>query len=322
MTAPVHVVLGGNGVVGRETLRALREHDVAAVSVGRRPAAPATATATAGDDGSESAKADHVIADLLDPAAVRRTLHGADVAYLVAGLPYSSGVWADQWPRIVDNTVAAALAEGAHLVYLDNVYAYGRVTGPMTEDTPINPAGRKGAVRAAALEQLQVASDRGLAVTIGRSADFTGPGATTSVFNGFVLDRITAGKRPTWLLDADQPHSLTATTDIGDALVVLGTDERATGRTWHLPTAPALTGRQYVELAGVPAARTAVMSSATLRFGALFATSARETLELRYQYTDPYVFDSSAFERTFGLHPTPTADVVAASLLHARSVAR
>ncbi|WP_284756683.1 NAD-dependent epimerase/dehydratase family protein [Curtobacterium sp. ME-Dv--P-122a] len=320
MTAPLHVVLGGNGVVGRETLRALREHDVAAVCVGRRPSTPATA----GNSESESANArtDHVIADLLDPTAVRRALHGADVAYLVAGLPYSSGVWADQWPRIVDNTVEAALAEGTHLVYLDNVYAYGRVSGPMTEATPINPSGRKGAVRAAALEQLRTAADRGLAVTIGRSADFTGPGATTSVFNGFVVDRIAAGKRPTWLLDADQPHSLTATTDIGDALVVLGTDDRATGRTWHLPTAPALTGRQYVELAGVPAARTAVMSSATLRFGALFNTSARETLELRYQYTDPYVFDSSAFEQTFGVHPTPTADVVAAALLHARSVTR
>ena len=320
MTAPLHVVLGGNGVVGRETLRALREHDVAAVSVGRRPSTPATA----GNNESKSADArtDHVIADLLDPTAVRRALHGADVAYLVAGLPYSSGVWADQWPRIVDNTVEAALTEGTHLVYLDNVYAYGRVSGPMTEATPINPSGRKGAVRAAALEQLRTAADRGLAVTIGRSADFTGPGATTSVFNGFVVDRIAAGKRPTWLLDADQPHSLTATTDIGDALVVLGTDDRATGRTWHLPTAPALTGRQYVELAGVPAARTAVMSSATLRFGALFNTSARETLELRYQYTDPYVFDSSAFEQTFGVHPTPTADVVAAALLHARSVTR
>ena len=45
-------------------------------------------------------------------------------------------------------------------------------------------------------------------------------------------------------------------------------------------------------------------------------------VRLRYQYTDPYVFDSSAFEQTFGVQPTPTADVVAAALLHARSVAR
>ena len=306
MTAPTHVVLGGNGIVGRETVRALVARGHTPASVGRRPAAA---------DGARS-----VTADLLDPADAARALRGAEVAYLVAGLPYSSRVWADQWPVIVGNAVDAALEHGTHLVYLDNVYAYGRVIGPMTERTPIEPSSEKGRVRAAVLDLLGDAAARGLVVTIGRSADFYGPGASTSVFNTFALDKIAAGKKATWLLDADQPHSLTYTPDIGRALAVLGTAQQARGRTWHLPTAPALTGRQYVELAAGPGAPTAVMGSTTMRIGALVNSAARETLEMSYQYTAPYVFDSAAFESTFGLRPTAPAEGIAVALAATRPV--
>jgi nucleoside-diphosphate-sugar epimerase len=305
MTAPAHVVLGGNGIIGRQTIRTLLANGLTPASVGRRAAT---------SDGAVS-----VIADLLNPADVARALRGAQVAYLVAGLPYSSRVWAEQWPVIVGNTIDAALDQGTHLVYLDNVYAYGRVDGPMTENTPINPSSRKGRVRAGALDRLDEAAARGLAVTIGRSADFYGPGASTSVFNTFALNKIAAGKTGTWLLDADQPHSLTYTPDIGRALVVLGTAEMARGRTWHLPTAAALTGRQFVQLAAGRGAPTAVMGSATLRVGALVNTAARETLEMRYQYTAPYVLDSTAFENTFGYTPTPAAEGIAAVLAETRA---
>ncbi|MCE0540849.1 NAD-dependent epimerase/dehydratase family protein [Kineosporia rhizophila] len=296
MNASQHVVLGGNGVVGRETLSALIAQGHTPASVGRRPSSV---------EGVNS-----VAADLLDSGEVARASRGAEVAYLVTGLPYSSRVWAEQWPVIVRNSIDAALEHGTHLVYLDNVYAYGHVDGAMIESTPVNPCSKKGRVRADALDLLEKAADRGLTVTIGRSANFYGPGASTSVFNTFALDKVAAGKSGTWLLNADQPHSLTYTPDIGRGLAVLGTHDEARGRTWHLPTAPALTGRRYIELAG---GQTSVMGATTLRIGALFNSSARETLEMSYQYTAPYVFSSAAFEQTFRIGPTPVEEGIAAS---------
>ena len=299
-----HVVLGGNGVVGRETVRALLERGQSPASVGRRPSPI---------DGAQS-----VIADLLDPVEVARTLRGAEVVYLTVGLPYSSRIWAEQWPKILKNTIDAALANGSHLVYFDNVYAYGPVTGPMTETTPLNPSSRKGTVRATALLALGAAAERGLGVTIARSADFYGPGASTSVFNSFALDKIAAGKPATWLFDADQPHSLTYTPDIGDALAALGSDPRGRGRTWHVPSAPALTGREYMELAAGAHVGTKVMGSSTMHMGALFSLPARETLEMAYQYTAPYVFDSRQFEATFGVTATSSTEGIAATLATSR----
>jgi nucleoside-diphosphate-sugar epimerase len=296
-----HVVLGGNGTAGRETVRALLRRGERVTSVGRRSRSP--------EDGAVSAQA-----DLLNPADVDRVLADADVAYITVGLPYSHRVWAQQWPVIIRNVVDAATAHGTHVVHLDNVYALGAVDGLMTEQSPIRPSSKKGRVRANAIEILDAARERGLAVATARSADFYGPGATTSAFNTFVIDPVAAGRSGTWLFDAHQPHSLTYSPDIGTAMAVLGTDPAAVGRVWHVPTAAALTGAQWLELAGGAGAPAKVMGRATMRIGALFNRSARETLEIAYQYERPYLFDSSAFESAFGITATPPEAGVRASL--------
>lgn len=306
-TARTHVVLGGNGAVGRETIRALVDRGEETVSVGRTP--------------SSRADVRPVTADLLVAADVDRALRGADVAYLVVGLAYRSRVWEAQWPVVIGHCIDAALTHGTHLVLFDNVYAYGAVDGPMTENLPLRPSSRKGRVRAEVLRTLDAAAaDRGLVRTVARSADFYGPGARTSVFTTFALDRIAAGKDATWFFDATQPHSLTYVPDAGDALAVLGTDDRGRGGVWHVPTGPALTGQEFVRIAGGERCRT--MSTTTMRIGALVSPAARETLEMAYQYTAPYVFDSQAFQRTFGVAPTPYDEGIATTLAAARSAAR
>jgi nucleoside-diphosphate-sugar epimerase len=305
MTIHTHVVLGGNGAAGRETVRALLRRGEAVTSVGRRrPTVDGALAETA---------------DLLSPTDASRVMAEKTVAYFTVGLPYSARVWARQWPVILRNVIDAAIQHGTHLVYLDNVYGYGEVDAPMTERTPLSPSSKKGRVRAEAIRALEHAHDeRGLQFTVGRSADFYGPGATTSAINGFVIDPVAAGRRCTWLLDARQPHSLTYTPDIGEALAILGTDPAAQGLSWHLPTAPALTGEEYVELAAGTGKQAKVMSLGTLRFGALFNSAARETLELAYQYTKPYVFDSGRFESTFHVAPTGSGDGIRATLAAAR----
>lgn len=284
----VHAVLGAGGVIGRETVAALRRRHARVISVGR--------SAGASDADVESRRA-----DLLDPEATRRAVRGADVVHLVAGLPYSSAVWERDWPVIVRNAVAAADAADARLVAFDNVYAYGRVTGPMTEDAPLRPVSRKGAVRARARELLSGLP--GVAVAV--AADFYGPGARTSVFNRFAVDPLRRGRRGAWLFDASLPHSMTYTPDIGEALAVLG--ESPEHGVWHLPTAPALTGAEYVEAAGGAPGRTRVIGRGLLRLAAVASVEARETLEMAYQYEAPYLFDSGRFERRFGPAPTPYA---------------
>jgi nucleoside-diphosphate-sugar epimerase len=251
---------------------------------------------------------------------VRAAVAGADTTYLTIGLRYRTKVWRADWPTIMGNAIEACLAHDSQLVYFDNVYCYGRTDDAMTESTPIRPSSVKGQIRAGLLRMIEAARARGLRATIARSADFYGPGASTSVFNDLAIDKVAAGKEPTWLFDSSQPHSMTYTPDIGKALAILGTDERAIGRTWHLPTAaPALTGEDYLRLATGGRLRHRTMSMSTVRLGAIFIPAARESLELSYQNTAPYIFDSSSFESTFGIAPTPYAEGIARALDYARA---
>jgi nucleoside-diphosphate-sugar epimerase len=319
MTHTQHVVLGATGVVGRETLDSLDAVGLPTLAVSRSGADPRREVFAPSHDSPSRAvrpaASASLATDLRDAASVRRALESAEVAYLTVGLPYSARVWRSDWPLVLRNTIAACVASGTHLVYFDNVYAYGATAGPMTESTEIRPSSAKGAVRASLLGMLEEAScDEGLVITVGRSADFYGPGATTSVFNSFTIDRVRADKPPTWLLDAHQPHAMTYTPDIGAALAVLGTDPRARAGVWHLPTAPALTGAEYMALATGGGSSHRTMSAVTLRLGAVFNGAAREAVEMAYQNTAPYLFDSTAYERTFGVGPTPYAEGIRATL--------
>ena len=305
-SSTTQVILGSGGAIGRALAPALAAHAAAVRCASRAPhGLPTGDTATAYV---------HHPADLLDPAAVAEAVRGASVAYLTAGLAYDTAVWRRDWPRLIDNVIAACAAAGTRLVFFDNVYAYAAASYPhMTEAAPLDPPSAKGAVRAAVLERLWRAHAAGeVEVAVARAADFYGPGIAKSVLLEVVVKRLAAGKAAQWLGDPEVPHSFTYTPDAGRHLALLGNDDRAYGESWHLPTAPApWTPRRWVEraaaLLGVPA-RLQVVPRWLWRGLALVNGDLRELYDVRQQVAGPYVFDSSKFERVFGARATGYAE--------------
>ena len=79
----------------------------------------------------------------------------------------------------MDGVIAGASAAGARVVYADNLYGYGPVDGPLTEDLPPRASGPNGRVRAVLAERLLEAHTAGtVQATIGRAADYYGPRGT------------------------------------------------------------------------------------------------------------------------------------------------
>lgn len=292
----MHTILGANGVIAHELSRAL-----ALTGEGIRQVSRAPRKVNATDEAA--------IADLLDPGATGRAVAGSDVVYLVAGLQYAAAVWQAQWPRVMGNVIDACKRHRARLVFFDNVYAYGRVDGTMTEDTPFNPCSRKGEVRARIANLLLDEMRRGgLEAMIVRAADFYGPGAVRSLTHALVFERLRAGKAPQWIGDPGRVHSFTYTADAGRALALLGRSPAAFGQTWHVPTSrEAITGAGFArlacELAGQPD-RLQVVPRWLLKALGLFMPVLRENEEMMYQLEYDYRFDSSKFEAAFGLHAT------------------
>jgi hypothetical protein len=95
------------------------------------------------------------------------------------------------------NTINACRQKGTALVCFDNVYAYGRVEGVMTEEAPYHPCSRKGEVRARIATMLIEEVKRGeLRGIIAPSADLYDPGAGLSLTHATVTQRLKSNKTP------------------------------------------------------------------------------------------------------------------------------
>jgi nucleoside-diphosphate-sugar epimerase len=291
----MHTLLGAGGVIASELVAALRGTPLRLVSRHRKPA-PA---------GVES-----VSADVCDLDRTIAAVAGSSVVYLLVGLKYDTRTWRESWPRIMGNTIEACKRTGARLVFFDNVYMYGRVEGPMTEETPFNPCSRKGEVRAEiATMLLEEIAAGGITALIARSADFYGPHARTSVVNMLVFDKLAKRQTASWLANDAVPHSFTFTPDAARALALLATTQQAWNQTWHLPTAPSPpTGKAFIGSAAeafATKARHRVLRRPLLRLVGLVNRDVRESYEMLYQYESPYVFDSTKFSSAFDFDPTP-----------------
>jgi nucleoside-diphosphate-sugar epimerase len=231
----LHVVLGATGGAGGALVRELagRGHRVRAVS--RKPPA-------ALPEGVEQ-----LAADAADPAQTGKACEGATVVYHCVQPPYQR--WAAEFPALTQSIAEAATGAGARLVYADNLYAYGRVDGPLTEDLPALATTSKGRVRVLMAERLLDAHRSGaLQVAIGRSSDYYGPGGAYSVVGDILFGAAATGRRARWLGRLVLPHSLNYLPDVARALRILGARPQALGEVWHLPAAEPVTGRGFVEL--------------------------------------------------------------------------
>jgi len=302
----MQTVLGANGVIARELSRRLTEYSDRIRQVSRSPK-------------RVNANDELFSADLLDAKATADSVAGSTVVYLVAGLKYDHRVWEEQWPKVMRNAIDACKRHGSALVFFDNVYAYGRVDGVMTEDTPYNPRSRKGEVRARIATMLMDEVKRGeVRAMIVRAADFYGPDASLSVTHATVTERLKAKKTPQWLGNAKAVHTFTYTPDAGRSLAVLGNTASAYGQVWHaLTSKEPITGEQYVriacELSGRPYALQAVPRWLLFLLG-IFVPIVRENMEMLYQFESDYRFDSSKAERALGLAATGYRDGIAATL--------
>jgi nucleoside-diphosphate-sugar epimerase len=251
--------------------------------------------------------------DAAEPTFTREASEGASVVYFALNPPYDK--WAELFPPLQAGVIKGAAAAGAKLIAMENLYMYGLTDGrPLIEDLPYVPNTRKGRVRTRMTRELMEAHTSGrVRVAIGRASDFFGPHVLVSAAGEQVFGRAVEGKSAQLAGDPDQPHTYTYVSDIGRGLVVLGEREEALGQVWHIPSPETLTTRQFVEMifeeVGKPP-RVQVAPKILLRAIGLFNPGIRETIEMLYEFEEPFVVDNSKFEQAFGEHATPLKEAI------------
>jgi nucleoside-diphosphate-sugar epimerase len=301
-----HVIFG-SGPLAQAVMRALLQDGQAVRMINRSGKRPADVPEQVEMLGGDAYSTDFT----------RQAARGAAVVYQCAQPPYHQ--WPEKFPPLQAAILEGAAANQARLIVGENLYMYGDTHGtPMTESTPVQAHTRKGKTRAQMSEALLAAHRSGrVQVSMARGADFYGPGVLESALGERAILPALQGKAASLVGKLDLPHTYTYISDFGKAMVILGQHEEALGQAWHVPNPPALTQRElmtlfFQEIGLSP--KMSGMGKTMMAIGGLFVSGARETVEMMYEFEQPFLVDSSKFTRAFSMQGTSHQEAVQATV--------
>jgi nucleoside-diphosphate-sugar epimerase len=296
-----HVVLGA-GPVSRAIVASLNRRSIDVDVVSR--------------SGTEIPGARAVTVNVLDTEGLSKVIAGASAVYQASQPEYHR--WPQEFPALQDSVVRATRNTNAVLVAVENLYGYGPVGGPITEKLALSATTRKGKTRADLWHSLEAEHRAGrLKATAGRASDFFGPHAAASAVGERFFEPLLHGKKAELFGNPDARHTYTYVVDFGEALVRLALDERSLGRAWHVPNAPAVSTRQFLDMAASIAGvepSSVTRSRFQLRLAGLFVPPAKESIEMLYEFEEDFVVDHSAYAALFGDHATSLHDALTATV--------
>ncbi|OEZ90827.1 NAD dependent epimerase/dehydratase family protein [Janthinobacterium sp. HH106] len=233
--------------------------------------------------------------------------------------------WGQLVLPMLDNTIAAATAEGATIVLPGTVYNFGPDAFPvLAEDAPQRPLTRKGAIRVELEARLERASTHGARVLIVRAGDFFGPRAGN---NWFSQGLVKPGQSVRKVLYPGAPgvgHQWSYLPDVARTMVQL-LALRATlpaFARFHMAGHWDHDGRQMTGAIARVVEQATGTAPAIRRFpwwlvalASPFVATLREMREMRYLWQAPLSMDNARLLAVLGQEPhTPLDEAVRATL--------
>jgi len=230
---------------------------------------------------------------------------GAVVVYQCAQPLYIE--WAEKFPPMQKAILDAVSANGAKFIVGENLYMYGDTNGqPIREESSYQLHTRKGKVRAEMANAVMQAHRAGkVRAAIGRASNFFGP--DDMAVTQFAIRPALEGKAVNLIGRLDQPHTFSYVADFGKLLATLGTREAALGQIWFAPSPAPVTQKELVKIVEDELGHKVKVLAAgktMMRFLGLFNPTMRETVEMMYEWTQPFIMDSSKAQKAFGLKAT------------------
>ncbi|HNI91300.1 MAG TPA: NAD-dependent epimerase/dehydratase family protein [Leptospiraceae bacterium] len=288
-------IIFGTGPLGRYTAEALLEMGKEVILINR-----------SGKMDSIPNGAKLIVGDILNLNNIKHIMIGATSIYQCAQPEYHE--WIEKFPALQRAILELSIELKSRLIVAENLYMYGKMGDkPFKETDPYRPISRKGQVRKEMTEELFDAHMQGKCkVASVRGSDFFGP---YEPINGKLIFQAALQRKKVNLLgNVNVPHSFTYVKDFGKALALCGTDERALGKTWHVPSGKAYTQKEIVDLISQELGYKVKYQAAgklILSIIGLFDKGAKEVIEMLYEFNSPFILDGSAMETTFGFKSTP-----------------
>lgn len=307
------LVLGASGGIGGEVARRLRDAGWQVRALKRGLAATSTGDGIVWVEGDAMNRADvaaaaqgcAVIVHAVNPPGYRR--------------------WAELVLPMLDNTIAAAAAQGATIVLPGTVYNFGPdASAELREDSPQHPRTRKGAIRVEMERRLRAASEHGARVIVVRAGDFFGPKPGNSWFSqGLVKpgQAVTAVNLPG---PAGVGHQWAYLPDVANTMVELlaRRESLPAFAVFHMDghwdadgTQMAAAIQRVVARRGGATPRLRAFAWWLIALASPFVATFREMREMRYLWREPLRMSNRRLKAVLGDEPhTPLDTAVEAAL--------
>lgn len=251
--------------------------------------------------------------DAMNAPDVAKAAEGCDVIVHAVNPPGYRG-WGQQVLPMIDNTIAAAAAQGATIVLPGTVYNYGPDAFPiLREDSPQRPVTRKGKIRAEMEARLCRASEQGtIRVIVVRAGDFIGPGARNNWLSQGI---IRPGKVPTEVKLPSAPgvgHQYAYLPDVAAAMMaLLEKGERLPpfasynfGGYWDSDgTELGHAIQRVISAHGAKPPKLKAFPWWMIRLIAPFNETLREMMEMRYLWQQPVRMENQLLREVLGAEP-------------------
>jgi nucleoside-diphosphate-sugar epimerase len=287
-----HLVLG-SGTVGTKLAAQLSLSGNRVVLISRSQKGPALA------------KVEQLHGDASSFESLRSALPRADFVYNCVNPPYNK--WDSEWPPIQRAIIEYTKRSNAVLVTCSNLYGYGPNQKFLTEDLPLLATWKNGRIRAEMWLEVKGLHDAGeIRATEVRGSDYICPSDQSRMGNR-VVPRLMQKKSVQLLGSLDKLHTWTDPDDVANLMMVVGQNENAWGKPWHVPSNEPMTQMQVIrdialEL-GIKNPKVSSVSPLIEMALGLFNPVIRELKNTAYQFNQPFVMSDERSRKAFGLQP-------------------
>ena len=312
---PIALVLGVTGGIGKAIAEALARRGWAIRALSRR---------AAGERPAFPFAVDWRQGDALDAASVRSACEGAELIIHCVNPP-GYRRWREDGLPMLANSIAAAKATGATILFPANVYVFSPASPDAVNEAAIRaPTTRKGQVRLEMEIMLAEAADRdGVRVIALRAGDFFGPGIVNSWFAQAVAKDGRAARVIRTLAHTGAAHAWAYAPDLAEAFARL-VDRRAGLPAFTLAHFAGHTdesGRDMAEAVqraiGDPRRPIRPFPWFLIWLGAPFIPFLRETIEMRWLWEKSLTLDNAKLRTLIGDEPHTPLDAAVATALRA-----
>lgn len=308
------LVLGASGGVGGAVGRALMSRGWRVRALIRQ--AGSTAAVRLAEEGFEI-----MSGDAMDRRQVQRAALDAQVIVHAVNPPGYRN-WGSQALPMLENTIAAAGAQGARILFPGTIYNYDpNALSVIHEASPQNPHTHKGAIRVQMENRLAEASNNGVRSMIVRAGDFYGPRPGNSWFSQALIKPGKPLRKIVYPGRAGVGHSWAYLPDLGETFAQLADreDELEPAACFHFAGYHDVDGAGMVDairrVAAKPDLPVRRLPWLVLSMLGPFNETLREMREIRTYWCTDMRLDNTLLTSLLGAEPrTPLDDSVRATL--------